>query len=254
MTTAGRGATSRRRRASSAFCFRAWAPWRRRSSRGRVHAGVGSRKPIGSLTQMGTVRLGKRTDNRSPADQGLRAPRPPRRPRLRRLGRLPRQRLRGREEGRRPRGERPRADQGLPGGHQAVAGRLRPAVREEAQRAEREEGQVQARPRGPGVGRHRALPQGEGLRPPGDGLVRLDRGLPRGGRRPLLDREVREGPRREPPRHPALDDLRVLRDQGGHPVRQRRAEPLRRLPGDGRSSRRRRARRSRARTSRPARR
>ena len=26
----------------------------------------GSRKPIGSLTQMGTIRLGKRTDNRSP--------------------------------------------------------------------------------------------------------------------------------------------------------------------------------------------
>ena len=32
----------------------------------------GLSKPIGSLTQMGTIRLGKRTDKRLPADQGLR--------------------------------------------------------------------------------------------------------------------------------------------------------------------------------------
>ena len=32
----------------------------------------GLAKPIGWLTQMGTIRLGKRTDGRSPADQGLR--------------------------------------------------------------------------------------------------------------------------------------------------------------------------------------
>ena len=31
----------------------------------------GLAKPIGSLTQMGTIRLGKRTDNKSPADQGF---------------------------------------------------------------------------------------------------------------------------------------------------------------------------------------
>ena len=66
----------------------------------------GLAKPIGSLTQMGTVRLGKRTDGRSPAHQGLRAPGRPRPDPLRRLGRLPRQRLRGGEEGRRPRGAR----------------------------------------------------------------------------------------------------------------------------------------------------
>ena len=35
----------------------------------------GLAKPIGSLTQMGTIRLGKRTDDRSPLDQGLRAAR-----------------------------------------------------------------------------------------------------------------------------------------------------------------------------------
>ena len=188
------------------------------------------------------------------ADQGLRAARVARSARVRRLGRLPRQRLRGGEEGGRARVARPRADQGLPGRHQAVAGGVRPAVRQEAERAEREEGQVEARPGRAGVGRHRALQEGEGPRAAGDGLVRLDRGVPRGGRRALHDREVREGPRREPPRHPALDDLRLLRDQGRHPVRQRRAEPLGRLPGDGRAREEDRARRSAARTSRPARR
>ena len=34
--------------------------------RRRGHPPAGSRKPIGSLTQMGTIRLGKRTDDRSP--------------------------------------------------------------------------------------------------------------------------------------------------------------------------------------------
>ena len=43
--------------------------------RRRWRSAEGSAKPIGSLTQMGTIRLGKRTDNRSPADQGLRAAR-----------------------------------------------------------------------------------------------------------------------------------------------------------------------------------
>ena len=46
-------------------CSRAWARWP--PPRGRCRGGP--RKlalPIGSLTQMGTVRLGKRTENRSP--------------------------------------------------------------------------------------------------------------------------------------------------------------------------------------------
>ena len=83
----------------------------------------GLAKPIGSLTQMGTVRLGKRTDDRSPLIKDFVPLAALDRPRVRRLGHLPRQRLRGGEEGRRPRGARPRADQGLPRGHQAVAGR-----------------------------------------------------------------------------------------------------------------------------------
>ena len=68
-----------------------------------------------------------------------------------------------------------------------------------------------------------------------------------------IAREVREGARGEPSRHPALDDLRLLRDQGGHPLRERRAEPLRRLPGHARAREEGGHARSRARTSRPAR-
>ena len=127
-------------------------------------------------------------------------------------------------------------------------------LREEAHGRKRQEGQEQARPGRAGRGRHRALQEGERPRPPGDGLVRLDRGLPRGGRGALHAREVREGPGREPPRHPALDDLRLRGHQGRHPVRERRAQPLGRLPGPASSSPRRRARPSAARTSRPARR
>ncbi len=38
----------------------------------------GLAKPIGSVTQMGTIRLGKRTENRTPLVQRLRPPRRPR--------------------------------------------------------------------------------------------------------------------------------------------------------------------------------
>ena len=61
----------------------------------------GIAKPIGSLTQMGTIRLGKRTDDRSPLDQGVRPAREARRHRVRRLGPLPRRRVPGGEQGRR---------------------------------------------------------------------------------------------------------------------------------------------------------
>ncbi len=193
----------------------------------------GLAKPIGSLTQMGTVRLGKRTEGRSPLIKDF-VP----------LAGLDQILFGGWDvfpdsayEAAKKAGVLERGDlepiKGVPRRHQALAGRLRPAVRQEAERPERQEGQVQARPGRAGLGRHRPVQEGEGARPAGHGLVRLDRGVPRGGRGPLLDREVREGPRREPPRHPALDDLRLLRDQGGDPLLQRRAEPLRRLPGDG---------------------
>ena len=46
----------------------------------------GIAKPIGSLTQMGTIRLGKRTEGRSPKIKEFRSPRRARRPGLHRLG------------------------------------------------------------------------------------------------------------------------------------------------------------------------
>ncbi len=54
----------------------------------------GLAKPIGSQTQMGTIRLGKRTDANSPLHQGLCAHRQARRPGLYRLGHLRRQPVR----------------------------------------------------------------------------------------------------------------------------------------------------------------
>ncbi len=57
----------------------------------------GLAKPIGSVTQMGTIRLGKRTDNRTPLIKDIRPPRLARRHRLHRLGHLPWQHLRGRQ-------------------------------------------------------------------------------------------------------------------------------------------------------------
>ena len=56
----------------------------------------GIAKPIGSLTQMGTIRLGKRTDGRSPKIKEFVPLAVARRPRLRRLGHLRRQHVRRR--------------------------------------------------------------------------------------------------------------------------------------------------------------
>ena len=49
--------------------------------------------PIGSLTQLGTIRLGKRTEGARAGDQGFRAARNARRHRLRRVGHFSGQRL-----------------------------------------------------------------------------------------------------------------------------------------------------------------
>ena len=54
------------RAANWVCCWSAWAPSARRPSPASSPFAKVSRKPIGSLTQMGTIRLGKRTDNRSP--------------------------------------------------------------------------------------------------------------------------------------------------------------------------------------------
>src|SRR4026207_2243907 len=98
----------------------------------------GIAKPIGSLTQMGTIRLGKRTEGRSPRiDEGV--PLTP----LDDLvfgarGNFPRRSRRGR-------GGPGAARSGAPGARadQAVAGGFRQALRQAARRPERGEGQEQ---------------------------------------------------------------------------------------------------------------
>ena len=101
--------------------------------------------------------------------------------------------------------------------------------------------------------RHRAVPHREGLRPAGDGVVRVDRGLPGGQRRPRDRRLLRgraQGRRRE---HLTEPDLRLRRPAVRGAVRQRRPEPLGRPALHARAGPRRGGCPSPARTSRPAR-
>ena len=120
----------------------------------------GLSKPIGSLTQMATIRLGKRTENRSPLIKDF-VP-------LAKLDDIvfgawdpiPDDALHGREEGRRARGARSRADRRFPDGDQADAGGVRQQVRHAHPRHERQEGQDEARSRRAAAPGHARL-QGE---------------------------------------------------------------------------------------------
>ena len=187
------------------------------------------------------------------AHQGLRSARRPERHRLRRLGSDRRRRLHRREEGRRARGPRPRADQGLPLGDQADAGRVREQVRHAHQRHERQEGKDQARPRRAAAPGHPRLQGEEQVRPRRHRLVRVDRDLHQARPQARHARAVRarDGEQRRGDR--AVDALRVRGDHGGRAVLQRRA---RTSPSTSRrwcSSRTSAACRSPARTSRPGR-
>ena len=119
-----------------------------------IRRGIG--KPIGSLTQLGHIRLGKRTDDNSPAIKDYVSLAEARRHRVRRLGHLPGQRLPGRGPRRRARRQAPRSAQGRARGDQADAGGVRAGVRQEAHRAQRQEGHVEDAPRRAGDGRHQA--------------------------------------------------------------------------------------------------
>ena len=86
-----------------------------------------------------------------------------------------------------------------------------------------------------------------------DGLVWLDRGLSQAGPGPRDAGRLREGAGRERPRDRAVADLRVRGAEAGRPLRQRRAQPDRRHAGADGAGARRTTCRSAARTSRPAR-
>ncbi len=226
--------------------------------RRRGHPPAASAKPIGSLTQMGTIRLGKRTDDRTPAHQGVRAARQARRHRVRRLGHLPRRRLPGGRQGRRARRRSTSTQlQGLPVDHQADAGGVRAGVRQEAaprptsrpgktkmdlaeqliddiKQLQEEE---RLRPAGRWCGA--ARPRSTAARPPCHAtLAAFEKGLR--GRATRTSRRRRSTPTRA---------LKL-----GRPLRQRRAEPDRRHRRRCSSWPSRTTCRSAARTSRPARR
>ena len=214
----------------------------------------GLAKPIGSLTQMGTVRLGKRTDGRSPLIKEF----------------VPLAALddvvfggwdifedncvRSGEDRRRARELAARSDSSRARSGEADVGGVRPPLRQAARRPERQEGQEQEGSRRAAAGRHPALQAGQRRRAPGDDLVRQHRGLPHrvGGARQR--RGVREGARGERRIDSLEHDLRLRRDQGRHPLRQCGAEPERRRAGAAAAGERRPARRLPARISRPVRR
>ena len=103
---------------------------------GVEHIRRGMGLPVGSISQMATIRLGKRSDGQYAARARVRTARGPGPARLRRLGPDRRQRVRGRPQVRRaqpPR--RPRPDRRLPEVGRADARGLRLGVREADRRA-----------------------------------------------------------------------------------------------------------------------
>ena len=187
----------------------------------------GLAKPIGSLTQMGTVRLGKRTEGRSPLikdfvplaslddivfggwdifeDNSYEA--------AKTAGVLEKDLL----EQIRPELEPIKPWSAVFDRHYVK--RLDgPNVKKGKNKRELAE----PAPRG-----HAALQAGAWPRPPGDGVVRQHRDLPDRIAGARQRRGVREGARGERSRDPVEHGLRVRGDQGRHPVRERRAEPER---------------------------
>ena len=193
----------------------------------------GLAKPIGSLTQMGTIRLGKRTDNNSPLIKDF-VP-------LANLNDIVftgwdifednvyesaahAKVLEKRDAG---------AAEAVSGEDQAAAGGLRPVLREAPARHAREEGQEQARSGRPGDRRHPGLQEDGG--PRGDDLVRVDGDLHGADGGASVDRGIREGPGDERHRHCAVADLRLCGAERGRAVCQWRAEPDGGYAGDDRA-------------------
>ncbi len=179
---------------------------------------------------MGTVRLGKRTEGRSPQIKDF----------------VPLAALddvvfggwdifeencvRGGQDRRRARRRAAAADPSRARSRQADVGGVRSPLRQAARRPQREEGRQQARARRPAARGHPPLQGGQQARPPRHDLVRQHRGLPDrvGGARDR--RELREGARSQRPGDSLEHGLRLRGHQGGDSLRERRAEPQRRRP------------------------
>ena len=205
---------------------------------------------------MGTIRLGKRTDDRTPADQGLRAARRARRHRVRARG--TRSPTTPTSPPRAPACSTAASTSSRSPTRCATSARCRPrstattssgSTATNVMARRRQAGDARGDPRG-----HQPLPRRQAGRPPRHDLVRLDRDLHRarpGAHRP---RGVRGGDRRQRPDDRPVDALRLRRAAGGRAVRQRRAEPHGRHRRRCASSPPSATSRSAARTSRPARR
>ncbi len=197
----------------------------------------GLAQPIGSLTQMGTIRLGKRTDEPVPEDQRVRAARQPRRHRLRRLGHLRRGLLRRGLHGRRARALAARSIRA-----ELEAIKPMPAVFDQ---------RYVKRLSGPNVkkGKNkkdladqliadiRNFKEKHNCVAAGDGVVRQHRGLHEGRPGAPVAGRLREGPRAERRRDSVEHGLRLRGVEGRPAVRERRAEPHRRHSGDARARR-----------------
>ena len=242
--------------ASSASCCPAWArspprssPASRRSARAvqadRLADPDGHHPP--------------RQAHRQPhaADQRLRPARQARRHRVRRLGHLPDNAYEAAKHAGVLVSGAPRAAEGLPVGDQADDGRVRADVREEARRRPTSRRARRSATSPSSSSRtSRTSRSDERLRPPGRGVVRLDRGR-------TASRRAVHATLAKPSRRACEDSdadiapsqiYAYAAPQDGRPLRQRRAEPVGRHAGAARAGASRTACRSPARTSRPARR
>ena len=186
----------------------------------------GHAKPIGSLTQMATIRLGKRTDNRSPLIKDFVPLAVARRPRVRRVGSDSRRRVHGREEGRRARGPRPRARS--PSSSRASS-RCRPCSTTSTSRASTARTSRRGRSKRDLAEQLRQDMRDFKAKHKCDRLVIVwcasTEIFIKPGPQHATIAAVREGDGAERRDDLAVDALRVGRDHGGRAVLQRRAEP-----------------------------
>ena len=194
-----------------------------------IKRGLG--KPIGSLTQLGTIRLGKRTEGRSPAIQDF----------------VPLAELEDLEIGCWDIFEDNAYEAAVKAGVLDMA--LLEQVKEplsaiQPMKAVFDQSFVK-RLNGPNVktggskmelrrdghGRHPAVPGADRRSAHGHDLVRLHGGLPPAGRGACHPQGFRVRPAEERPRNLAQPDLRLRRAENGRSVRQRRAAPDHRYAG-----------------------
>ena len=135
----------------------------------------GLAKPIGSLTQMGTIRLGKRTDGTLSEGEGIRSAGWARRFGFHRLGYFRRQHVRIGDERGRAGLSAARAVEAVSVIDQAAPRGVRSQLCQENRRSQREEGQVEDGSGRATARRHQGLQEDEWREPADHDVVRIDR-------------------------------------------------------------------------------